>query len=82
MKPKIINMKNLQNHCRPANKPADEKKLRLNIKAILSLLCITMLLSSCEVIGGIFKAGMGVGIFIVLAVVLIIVFIVMRAGKK
>ena len=75
-------MKNLQNQCPPANKPADEKKLRLNIKAILSLLSITMLLSSCEVIGGIFKAGMGVGIFIVVVIVLIIVFFVMRAGKK
>lgn len=80
---KIMNMKNLQNESRLANKPASEKKITAyNFKAILSLFSVTMLLSSCEVIGGIFKAGMGVGIFIVVVVVLIIVFFVMRAGKK
>ena len=46
---------------------------------LLSMLC---LLSSCEAIAGIFKAGMGVGIFIAVAVVAFIVFLVMRAGKK
>ena len=35
-----------------------------------------------EMYAGIFKAGMGVGIFIAIAVVLLIVFLVMRAGKK
>ena len=46
---------------------------------LLSMLC---LLSSCEAIAGIFKAGMGMGIFIAVTVVLLIVFLVMRAGKK
>lgn len=64
-------MKNLQNN-----------GLSLNIIAVLGLLGITMLLSSCEAIGDIFKAGMGVGIFLVVAVVGIIIFFVMRAGKK
>jgi hypothetical protein len=64
-------MKNLHN-----------KGLSLNIIAVLGLLGITMLLSSCEAIGDIFKAGMGVGIFLVVAVVGIIIFFVMRAGKK
>jgi len=41
-----------------------------------------MTLSSCEVIGGIFKAGMGVGIFIVIAIVAIIVFFIARGRKK
>jgi predicted Abi (CAAX) family protease len=68
---KIINMKNLQKNSRP-----------LNMLSAFCLLSITMLLSSCEAIAGIFKAGMGVGIFIVVAIVLIIVFFVMRAGKN
>jgi len=43
---------------------------------------ITMFLSSCDAIAGIFKAGMGVGIFLVVAVIAVIGFIIMRAGKK
>ena len=64
-------MKNLKKYDRP-----------FNFIAALCLLSITILLSSCAAIAGIFKAGMGVGIFIVVAIVLIIVFFVMRAGKK
>ncbi len=37
------------------------------INYIILIICTT-LFSSCELIGGIFKAGMGVGIFLVLAV--------------
>ncbi len=75
-------MKNLQDE-EPVNKTANKKKLSpFNIKAILGLLSVTMLLSSCDVIGGIFKAGMGVGIFVVVLVVAVIVYFVMRAGKK
>jgi len=39
-------------------------------------------LSGCEVIGGIFKAGMGVGIFVVIFVIAIIIFIISRIGKN
>ena len=51
------------------------------IFAILISLLLT--LSGCEIIGGIFKTGMGVGIFIVVIVVAIIVFIIskMRGNK-
>jgi hypothetical protein len=39
--------------------------------------------TSCEVIGGIFKAGMGVGIFIVIFIVAIIIWILSKfLGKK
>ncbi len=38
--------------------------------------------SSCEVVGGIFKAGMGVGIFIVVLVIALILFLVSRMRKK
>ena len=55
-----------------------------NFKFQLSFLLLSMLclLNSCQAIAGIFKAGMGVGIFIAVFVVVIIVFFVMRAGKK
>ncbi|WP_264564033.1 hypothetical protein [Flavobacterium sp. N3904] len=43
---------------------------------------ILLTLNSCEVIGGIFKAGMGVGIFIVIAVIAVILFIISRFFKK
>lgn len=52
-----------------------------NLLAAFALL-ILLSLNSCEVIGGIFKAGMGVGIFIVIAVIAIIIFIAVKAGKK
>jgi hypothetical protein len=48
----------------------------------LALIAIAFLLSSCEAIGGIFKAGMGFGIFIVIFIIAIIVIIIMRMGKK
>tara|TARA_R110000868_G_scaffold194394_1_gene439803 strand:+ start:558 stop:704 length:147 start_codon:yes stop_codon:yes gene_type:complete len=39
--------------------------------------------TSCELIGGIFKAGMGVGIIIVVVVVAIILFVASKLfGKK
>ena len=41
-----------------------------------------LLLNSCSVVGGIFKAGMGFGIFLVVAVVIGIIVLVTRSGKK
>jgi len=39
--------------------------------------------TSCEVIGDIFKAGMGVGIFIVVFIIAILIFIFAKVfGKK
>lgn len=52
------------------------------IISICSVLLISLFLSSCSVIGGIFKAGMGFGIFIVLLIIAIIVFIIMRGSRK
>ncbi len=49
---------------------------------VFILLLTTTTLSSCEAIAGIFKAGMGFGIFIVIAVIAIIGYFVMRAGRK
>lgn len=55
-----------------------------NISLQLStfLIFCTVMLSSCSAIEGIFKAGMGVGIFIVVAIIALIVFVAMRFGKK
>ena len=55
---------------------------KLNFFTASILLLISFTLSSCEAISGIFKAGMGFGIFIVIALVGIVVFIAMRAGKN
>ena len=51
------------------------------IKAFFFLLISTML-SSCEAIASIFKAGMGFGIFLVIAVIGLIIFIIMKAMGK
>lgn len=60
-------------------KPNIMKKL-LQHTAIYTL--ILLVFTSCEVIEGIFKAGMGVGIFIVIAVIAVIIWIISRFGKK
>ena len=49
---------------------------------VFILLTITTFFSSCTVIGDIFKAGMGFGIFIVLLVIGLIIFIIAKMGKK
>ena len=56
------------------------KNLSLRIFSVLFL--ITTFLNSCNVVKGIFKAGMGFGIFIVVAVIGLIAFFVLRAGKN
>lgn len=51
--------------------------------AFYSLLCmVCFLLSSCAVVGGIFKAGVWVGILIVVIIIGIIVFVVGKSSKK
>ncbi len=49
---------------------------------LLSLLFFSSTLSSCAAIEGIFKAGMGFGIFIVIAIIVIIIAVILRIGKK
>jgi len=46
------------------------------------LFLLSSMLSSCAVVGGIFKTGMGFGIFIVVVIIIIIAVIVMRTNKK
>ena len=47
----------------------------------IGLLSILLMLSGCSVIEGIFKAGVWVGILIVLAVIGLILWLVMKAKK-
>ncbi|WP_198008530.1 hypothetical protein [Flavobacterium sp. ACAM 123] len=50
---------------------------------LLLLLTVVLSLTGCSLVEGIFKAGMGVGIFIVIAILAIILFIVSKLfGKK
>lgn len=52
------------------------------LSRIAMLLVVLLSFTSCSVIEGIFKAGMGVGIFIVVAIVAVIIFIITRIGGK
>ena len=47
----------------------------------LSAFMLLIVLSSCAVAGGIFKAGMGFGIFIVILVVVLILWLVSRGRR-
>jgi hypothetical protein len=44
------------------------------------VLLLSLALSSCELIGGIFKAGVGFGVIMVLAVIGLIVFIIAKVA--
>lgn len=48
--------------------------MQKNITRLLMVFVILFSFTSCEVIGDIFKAGMGFGIFIVIVVVAVIIF--------
>ncbi len=54
------------------------------MKKMLSLLFIVslFLLSSCAVVGGIFKAGVWVGILIVVGILALIIYLVTRGSNK
>jgi len=53
-----------------------------NFLKILSLLLMVMLLPSCDIIGGIFKAGVGTGIFIVVVIIAVILIIIMNSRRN
>lgn len=48
----------------------------------LIFLFLASLLNSCEAIADIFTAGMGFGIFLVIAVIIGIVVLLLRGGRK
>jgi hypothetical protein len=51
-----------------------------NFTRTLLLLLVLMTVTSCEIIGDIFQAGMGVGIFLVIVVIAVIVLIISKLG--
>ena len=57
---------------------------KLKMKKLLSLLLVlaVIFLNSCAVVGGIFKAGVWVGILIVVFIIGIIIWLVTRSGKS
>lgn len=57
------------------------KKITSFLNSLL-LLAITLFSPGCAAIGGIFKAGVWVGVLAVVFVVVIIMFFVSKAGKK
>ncbi|MFV5686670.1 hypothetical protein ACM55I_14640 [Flavobacterium sp. GB2R13] len=57
--------------------------MQKKITRVLVYFIILLSFTSCSVVEGIFKAGMGVGIFIVIAVIAIVIFIISKIfGKK
>ena len=52
------------------------------IARIVILPMLLILVSSCSVIEGIFKAGMGVGVFIVISILAVIAFVISKFMKK
>jgi hypothetical protein len=52
-----------------------------NLVSRMSILfLVAILFTSCEIIGDIFQAGMGVGIFLVIVVVALIFFVISKIG--
>lgn len=49
---------------------------------LLMVVTLSMTVTSCEAVEAIFKAGMGVGIFIVIAIIAVIVFVISKIGGK
>jgi hypothetical protein len=56
---------------------------KFNLKtALVSMLFMAITLSSCEAIAGIFKAGVWFGVIGVIVVIVIIFWLISKAGKK
>jgi len=52
------------------------------LKQITLLTFLMTAMAGCAVVGGIFKAGVAVGIFMVVAVVVLVIFLLSKMGKK
>jgi hypothetical protein len=58
------------------------KDCKINRFITLFTIIGSLLLNSCGVVSGIFKAGMDFGIFIVVAIVVIVAYVVIRLRKN
>lgn len=52
------------------------------IRLLITYLVLASTLSGCSVIGGIFKAGVQVGIFLVIALIIVILILINRFKKR
>ncbi len=52
------------------------------IQSIALALPLSLLFTSCEFIGGVFKAGVNVGVFLVLAAIALIIYFVSKARSN
>jgi uncharacterized lipoprotein YajG len=50
--------------------------------SIMTIFAAVILLSGCQAIGDIFKAGVWVGVLVVVGVIGLIIFIISKAGNK
>lgn len=62
--------------------PFREKRKRMKNAAYLLLMVFAVTLSSCDLIEGIFKAGVWTGLIAVALVLGLIIFFISRAGRK
>ena len=65
--------------------PKSKKRLKRTVMKKLTLFSIAAILislSSCQVVEGIFKAGVWVGVIAVVLVIAIIFWLINKAGKK
>lgn len=57
--------------------------MKTNSLALLTLLTLSALIfTSCEAIGGIFKAGVWSGVLLVVGLIALVIFIISRLGGK
>ena len=56
--------------------------MQKKLTRLLMLLIVLLSFTSCSIIEGIFKAGVGVGVFIVIAVLAIIALIISKIFKR
>ncbi len=55
------------------------KKINLPVLAMLAMIMFTA--SSCEVIGGIFKAGIWTGVIVVVLIIVLVIWLIGKARK-
>ena len=56
--------------------------MKNKIPKVVLFAVLLILVSSCSVIEGIFKAGIGVGVFFVVIILAIVVFVISKIGGK
>jgi len=51
---------------------------KISVVSLAAMLMMVLSLSSCELVGDIFKAGMWVGIIVVVAIIALIIFLIRK----